>query len=506
MDRDALELRRGNQRIALQKQPFLLLDALIEHAGQVVTRESLCSRIWPDRIYVDFDHGLYNAAARLREALGDSSDEPRFIQTLPRIGYRFVFPAAEIHAVPPARSAPAEPGRFGPGRELRTRLAGRRTLLIAAAACIAVGVGIVQLLDRSDRSQESRSSTAGITEASRSSASVAYSVSPEAYDLYAQGRHLWNQRSPDSVGRSVTFFQRAIELDPDFAAAYAGLAQSYSLLAGTSLVKIQLEDELREPAIAAATRALQLDELLPEAHVALARALEIGTGQGSDSTMEEHYLQAIRLNPGYSDARLGYGNFLSRRARQEEAIAQFREALLHDPVSSNINSRFGMELLNAGRADEGVTLLERAAELEPWQFNTRLRLAWAYIMSCRFDDAAESIDVAAQIAPDNVNVIAARAVLAASRGDNAVSFELLQQLQDRSDTPANPFLIAIVHVALQNREEALEWLEKAARQPPGSFAKGIFRLDAPIYDWLRDDPRFVRIVVALAGPAPALSS
>ena len=106
MDRDACELRRAGQRIPLQIQPFRVLEALVERAGEVVARADLRARVWPSTVYVDFDHGLNNAINRIRQALDDSADVPRFIETLPRVGYRF------IHAVehpqveqrpPPAR-------------------------------------------------------------------------------------------------------------------------------------------------------------------------------------------------------------------------------------------------------------------------------------------------------------------------------------------------------------------------------------------------------------------
>ena len=101
LDMAAHELRRQGTRIRLQEQPFQILSLLLEHAGHVVTREEMRRKVWPSSVYVDFDHGLNNAIARLRDALGDDREAPRYIETLPRIGYRFVCQVDET-AAPPA--------------------------------------------------------------------------------------------------------------------------------------------------------------------------------------------------------------------------------------------------------------------------------------------------------------------------------------------------------------------------------------------------------------------
>lgn len=495
MDRDALELRRHGIRIPLQMQPFRLLEALIEQPGRVVTRDALRHRIWPVKVYVDFDHGLNNAVARLREALDDSADHPRYIETLPRVGYRFIFPADKVVAV---TSPPSEPGQArasgGSESDSHSLPARRRAPLYAAGATVIVVALTSFSMHEPDGGVGSHTPPADIER----SASVAASGNIEAFQLYEQGRHLWNQRSPDSVKRSVTFFEDAIRLDPTFAAAYAGLAESYSLLGGASLVNVHQVEDLRGPAVAAAARALELDDRLPEAHSAMARALDMGIFRDSWNSVEEHYLQALRLRPAFSDARLGYGNFLSRRGRQDEAITQFREALLYDPVSPNINSRLGKELVSAGLVEEGVALMERAVELAPWQFNARIRLAWNYALLGRFDDADGSFDIASQVVPGNIHVQAGRGYLAAMRGDFSRAAELLDDVESRPEALENPFPIAMIHVAMRDREGSLEWLGKAVAQPVADLRNGYFRLDGPTYDWLREDPRFLRIAMAVA--------
>ena len=113
IDRRACELRRAGQRIPLQIQPFRVLEALIDRAGEVVTRADLRAKIWPSTVYVDFDHGLNNAMNRLRRALEDSADAPRFIETLPRVGYRFIHTVEQCEAGP--RPPPAARARHAVG-------------------------------------------------------------------------------------------------------------------------------------------------------------------------------------------------------------------------------------------------------------------------------------------------------------------------------------------------------------------------------------------------------
>jgi len=624
LDRDALELRRGAQRLHLQVQPFRLLETLIEHPGRVFSREELRNRVWPSNVYVDFDHGLNNAVAKLRETLGDSANRPKFIETLPRVGYRFIFPAEQIFAVrsgsderapaagPPERSDWSQPSlrpdaRPAP-RQHRLGIAG---LMVIAAALVTVVIDIksdgapapayavnsVAVLPVRDLSANADQEyfAAGMTEAmitrlaqstslrvvsrrsgeryrdaavpiadiardlkvdsvldsslfrdgddlridvqliraaddshawaksytrkardvfqlqrdladdiareivghdaSQASASVAQSADLEAYELYLQGRHLWNQRSPDSVTRSLARFQRAAELDRSFAAAFAGIAEAYALLGGNSLVKTLPVADVREPALAAARHALELDPELPEAHSALARVLAMQpTDPATFSQIEEHYRKALALNPAYSEARLGLGNFLSQRGRRDEAIAEFRECLRRDPLSPNNMSRLGKELVDAGNPEEGILLLERAIEIEPWQFNSLVRLGWIYAALNRFEEARAAFSRAEQVTPGTIHTLAGRAFVDASAGDAASATQLIEAIKAQSDQIDQPNLLAFVYVALGDRDHALEWLEKSTAILQSNQRQGLFSLDAPMYDWLRDDPRFTRLL------------
>lgn len=630
MHRDALELTRNGVRIRLQIQPFRVLETLVDRAGEVVSRDELRSRVWPSNVYVDFDHGLTNAITRLREALGDSAHEPRFIETIPRVGYRFIHPVARVpvdpDSSPPLDAAAAGNESMQPGREpaaSRARRPGRRAtkgvLFVVAAILTIFGFyqfrghygaeakirsiavlpfrdlsedqdqqyfasgmrealitrlaqngslrvvsrrageryrggdksiaeiatelqvdGViessilrradhvridVQLIRAADESHVWAQSyersikdifllqreladdisgeiSSSIGAAADKQVSVPHSDSIEAYEVYLQGRHLWNQRNVQSVTKSLEYFERAIQLDPNFAAAYANLAEAYATLGGQTLVKSRPAEDLRPAAMAAARRAVELDNGLAEAHWALAGVLDHLFPQSlqRDAEIEREYLTALRLNPASADTRHGYGNFLSNRRRSEEAIAQYREALLLDPLSPDIMGRLGMELTNNGRVEQGMKLMQRAVEIEPWQFNAQLRLGWAYAAFERYAEANEAFELAEKISPGSPHTLAGRSFVAARSGDVASATATLAKLQADAVAIDAPFLVAIVYVGLKDRDGALEWLEKAASSANILGRRGLYGLDNPIYNWLRDDPRFAQIRQVVHSP------
>ncbi|MDH4072470.1 MAG: winged helix-turn-helix domain-containing protein [Gammaproteobacteria bacterium] len=605
MDRDALELHKDGQRVPLQIQPFRVLELLVEKAGVAVTRDELRERVWPANVFVDFDHGLNNAVARLREALGDAASEPRFIETLPRIGYRFVYPAADIEteagvivgqpevnrstrwpwlrklaavaiaaalasvvvgnylrdvgsatrigsvAVLPFRdlSAPPDASFLGEGmtEALITRLAQHPQVRVLSRrsadryrdshvtiADIAADLGVegiiegsyvrrddllridVRLLRAADESHAwAQSYDIGAGDIFRLQDQVADDVLEElgggsgavkpnsvarsndlsAYELYLQGRHLFHQRSREAVTRSLDYFRRAIERDPAFAAAYAGLAESYVTLAGRTLVQSMKAEDVRDEALDAARRALALDKYLAESHGAMGQVLDklYPRSDDRDVEVETYYRRAIELDPSYSTAFLWLGNFVSLRGRSTEAIDLYRRGMAIDPVSPSILSRLGAELLDHDQIDEGMVLLERAIDIEPYQFNARLRMGWALAALGRLDEAQVSFAVAEEVSPRSHHALGGLAFVAAKKGDEAKARALLAEFQPVADELDTPFLPAIVYVALGDNANALAWLDRSAASSQFLVNPGFFSLDDPVYDGLRNDPAFERI-------------
>lgn len=474
IDRQACALFRKGQRVPLQIQPFRVLETLVDSAGAVVTRATLCARIWPGTVYIDVDRGLNNAMNRLRQALGDDGDTPVFIETLPRIGYRFIHPVEA-----PVTAVPAEPGA-DPGRRNLWRAG------MIALSVLVVGAAAIAVARWAGNGTDAASGPAGMAQP----AQIA-----EAQVAYLRAVRLLERRNKESLEQAIRQLQRATELDPAFAEAFAMLATAYAGAGGPTNSRLMSVDEALKPALAAAERALQLNPDLGKAHIALARVLNSlqPWSKPTDLAIEQSYRRGLELDPADAEAHLQFGNFLAKRGRSDEALAQFRAALELDPLSPNVSSRLGQELMGAGRTDEGLELLRRTVELDPFQFNARVRLGWGYLTAGDLEAAEREFAAADRISPDSPSVLSGLAFAAARGGDAVRARALLDRLRPIAQSSGDPFSLAIVYVGLREREASLEWLEKTAQQTRVLHGRPPWGLHAQIYDWLRDDARFRRL-------------
>src|SRR5258707_757914 len=306
LDLRAGELHKHGVKLRLQGQPVQLLAILLQSAGNLVTREELRSQLWPADTFVDFDHSLHNAIGRIREALGDSAEIPRYIETLPRRGYRFIAPVEEVQA-PRISEANGNKTREGvavpppPARQSKTRAALALRLQNEVAQAIAQQVR-AQLTPQ----QQARFRSAG-------------SVNPDAYEAYLRGRYyLSNQFTMGQpLNTAKSYFEESIRKDPDFALAYSGLADSYVYLAFFR----QLSPEAAyKPAKEALRKALELDDSIGEAHDTLGQ-LSWRFEWNLDAA-EREFNRAIALAPSYSCAHEDRSVFLGFTGRRAEALAE----------------------------------------------------------------------------------------------------------------------------------------------------------------------------------------
>jgi tetratricopeptide (TPR) repeat protein len=209
--------------------------------------------------------------------------------------------------------------------------------------------------------------------------------------------------------------------------------------------------------------------------------------------IEQCYRRALELDPMIASTHLYFGIFLSTRGRVDEAIPRYRRALELDPLSPSINSRLGMELVGLGKIEDGLEYLRKTVELNPWQFNARVRLGWGYVALGDLDAAYGEFEAAEQISPRSVHSLAGLGFVAARRDDKVRTRDLLDSMLPLAETDGYPFGVAVVYVGLEDRDHALEWLEKTARQTRSLHTTGPFGIRAPLYDWLRDDPRFAAL-------------
>ena len=308
---------------------------------------------------------------------------------------------------------------------------------------------------------------------------------PEAHQLYLKGRYFWNKRTTDNLKTAIDFFEKAIAKDPAYAVAYSGLADAHAVLpyyAATSP-----KDDAGK-ALAAAGKAVKLDDTLAEAHTSLANALVLNL-QFSDAVPE--FQRAIELNPNYATAHHWYGELLQNDGRTDEALAELRRAHELDPLSLVINSVLGSTLIVAGQDDAAIDQLQKTIAMDPNFDLAHWFLGQAYEDKGRVTEAIQEYEKAIKLNSDPT-VLASLARAHALAGDNEIAGKILADLTNQSKqryVPAYP--LAVVHLALGNKDEALRLLEKSY-EDLAPFDTGVFgsiKIDRRL-DALRGDPRF----------------
>ena len=603
------ELTKHGKRIRLQEQPFQLLVMLLEKPGEVVTREELRSRLWP-RTIVDFDHGLNKAISKIREVLGDSSEHPRFVETVARRGYRFLADVAVVRdgraytgarepasAGPPIASPSLESARdIGGQYNLVRRLFGLGLLVaIASAAALALyhraplspefhSLAVLPLENLSgDPSQEyfadgmtdelitrlaqistlrviSRTSTMTYKNVHKSLAEIASelnvdavvegsisrsadrirvtaqlidarndkhvwaqsydedirdalvlqsritraiaeqiranlnaqelatldklkTVNPEAYEAYLKGRYFWNKRTADGLRTAIEYFSRAIEIDPNNAEAYSGLADSYAISGDWKYGVLPPHDAFSK-ATAAAAEALVLDNSLGEAHASLAFALDL---YGWDwEAAEREYKQAIKFNPGYATAHQWYSWHLFMVGKADDAVFELKRAQSLDPLSLIINADIADALCVAGRYDEAVAQSEKTLKMDANFAIGHYELGQALVQKHKYDEAIAEFKKAIELSGPSGAFDSNLGYAYAVSGRKNEALKILDDLESRRiQNPSVDADIALIYVGLGNRDEAMARLESAFES---RFKASI--LLRPAFDPLRSDVRF----------------
>jgi TolB-like protein/DNA-binding winged helix-turn-helix (wHTH) protein/Flp pilus assembly protein TadD len=313
------------------------------------------------------------------------------------------------------------------------------------------------------------------------------SVNPDAYEAYLEGRYFWNKRTVDGLNRAREFFDEAVTKAPDFAPAYSGLADTYALL-GDWQYGVMASREALPAARVAATRALELDDSLGEAHTSLGFVLS-----GFDWNWpgaEREFRQAIDLNPGYATAHHWYAWHLSLMGRNGEAIAEMRKARSLDPLSLIINADLAEVLLLAHFYDESAQQSRKTIDMAPDFALAHNQLAEAYLQKDLRDDAIAEFQKAAQLSEGSPICTANLARAYASSGRAADAQQLLAGLKQRSNSAySNAAEIAMVYAALGEKTQAMAWLERGYDE---RFNPGV--LLRPGFDSLRADSRFRDLV------------
>ena len=609
----ARELRKSGMRLRLSGQPFQVLAVLVEHAGNVVTREELHSKLWLSDTFVDFDHGLNNAIARIREVLDDSSETPRYVETIPRRGYRFIAPVADVRQVTESASSaestvspapkiacPDAPSpsvvtvakRF-PSRRLQMWLGGVAVLGVAALLFVLYrgrsakgwrGPAIKSLavlpLNNLSGDPEQEYFADGMTEAliaelgkisaprviSRQSImqykgskkglpeiarelnvdavlegtversgdrvrvlvrldqvspegqlwSNQYNrdirdllrlqdeiaravtdeiqvrltpderihlassrpVDPEAHDDFLQAEFLVNKRNERDLQAGITYFKKAIENDPAYARAYAGLAWALVNLAhlGTHRTK-----DILPQARAAAGKALELDPSMDEAHVSRAMVLLL---EWNWFEAEKEHRLALTLAPNSWEAHRSYAWYLMNLGRFDEARAQTKYAEELDPVSPLSRSLLAYVDLLSGQTDLAIEEFKNS----DWD----LGLGFAYGVKKMYPDADAAFQRVASRWGREPVVVANLAWVYGLAGRKHDAQKLIDELNEVArHRYVAPALFMNAYLGLGYKETALTWMERGIEEhDPGLIGSRVY----PILDPLRSEPRFQALV------------
>ncbi|MBZ5620522.1 MAG: protein kinase [Acidobacteriia bacterium] len=302
-----------------------------------------------------------------------------------------------------------------------------------------------------------------------------HKVVPAAFDAYLLGRYYWDQYKEESLLKAIDYFEQAIQLDPSYAAAYWGLAECWT---GFLFTDSRPWAETIPKAREAATKALALDDTLAESHQAMA---VVHYQEWDWKGVEDEVKKAIALNPGFPTAHMLYCNMTRHLGRADESIRQARLALEADPLAMLTNEMLGNAYANARRYDLAIAQFLKALDLHPNDTSSQYQLGWAYVYSGDYEKGIEAIrksqaaDLDPSLSPD-------LAYIDAMTGKPDQTRQVLNRLLTLAKKyPVSPGMIALVHCALDEREQALTLLEKAYQQHSSMMV------------WLKVDPRFDRI-------------
>src|SRR6266571_2594914 len=313
-------------------------------------------------------------------------------------------------------------------------------------------------------------------------------ANPEAYEFYLKGRFFWNKRTGVDLRKAIDYFNQAVAKDPSYALAYAGLADAYVLLSGFGAASPK--DSLPQ-AKAAAEKALELDNSLGEAHASLAQALFAYDFNIAGANRE--FRRAIELNPNYATAHHWYGESgLAPLGQFEDAIAELKRALELDPLSVIINADVGTVLTSARRYDEAIEQLRKTLEMDPSFYYAHYNLGEALEMKGLTENAVAEYQRAIALNDDPVPQ-ALLGHLYAKMGRKNEARQILQQLHESSKQHyVSPYLFAMIHIGLGDKDQAIDFLEKTYEDRDG-YSIAFVKVD-PFLDPLRSDPRFEALV------------
>jgi DNA-binding winged helix-turn-helix (wHTH) protein/Tfp pilus assembly protein PilF len=489
------ELHKCGFRVKIQELPFHALKLLVSRPNEVVSREDLRHALWPDGVYVEFDRGVISAINRLRDSLGDSAENPIFIETVGRRGYRWIAPLHFLEPTP--EGGGGEIGLESSSAKAQTKLwrfAGAAERLILQNSKYLLGLVIVALSFTAASLWVRRNASMPTSSPARVGSARA-PANREAERFYLEGRYYWEKRTPESLSKAVDSFTQAIVYDPSYAPAYVGLADCYNLLREYSVMPAY---EAYPRALAAAKKAVELDPRSSEAHASLAFASFFGMWDAA--TADQEFRRAIELNPNNAVAHHWYATYLASLRRYPESLAEIEHAQALDPGSKSVLADKGTLLFDAGRRQESIALLKQMEENEPDFISPHRYLKFIYLRTGDYSNYIEEARKEAALMHDR----AALAIVEATEkgfaaGGGKALLEVLSTEQKRlfDRGQFSPFLLATTYSIMGNKQEALRYLKIAYDRR----VDGVTQIESDhAFDNLSSEPAFQKLVAEVGLP------
>jgi TolB-like protein/DNA-binding winged helix-turn-helix (wHTH) protein/Tfp pilus assembly protein PilF len=620
------ELQRDGIPLKLQPQPARILAILIQRAGEIVARQELTEQVWGSETFVDFEQGLNFAIRQIRTVLQDDADQPRFLETLPRRGYRFIAAVEDVSSpssAPPELQAksdsrtiePGSPSRprrsiwpwlaaalflatFSPFAIYRYRLTTRQPASAGAPAVRSIAVlplanlsgdpnqeyfsdgltdelitelakaGSLRVISRtsvisfkgsrkrapeigrdlhvdalvegtvervgehiriraqliradSDQHLWAESYDSDLRDVLKLEREVAAdiakqigyrisanesssrlgdasrppqpdTVSPAAHENYLKGRYYWNKRTDAGLQKGIEYFQKALATDPRYAPAYAGLADSYIMLANWGFTH---PGPAYLQAKSSAMKALELDNQSAEAQTSLAYATLLYDWDWAGA--EAGFRRAITLNPNYASAHHFYSILLMTAGRQAEAIAEIKRARELDPLSLIINDVEGWLYYEGRQYDQAIQQYKNTLEIDPNYVPVLLDLGNTYLRLEDFKSAIAQFEKARAIAGHNAAVLLDLAKAQALSGVRNEAVRSLNRIHPSPDLFVSSWDLSLVHAALDDRVKVMALLKQAADEHDG----WVIRLAVePEFDRFHSNPEFLALVQRIKIP------
>jgi len=311
----------------------------------------------------------------------------------------------------------------------------------------------------------------------------------EAYTLYLKGRYFWNKRTEEGLNKSIGYFNEAIESDPDYALAYVGLADTYSLLCSYHILPPK---ECIPRAREAVAKAMDIDDTLAEAYESAAHVRILYDWDWKDA--EGEFNRAIELNPGYAIAHQRYALYLTVMGRLDEATAEIRRAQMFDPLSLIINADVGLIFYISRLYDQAIQQCQNTLEIDPNFCVARFALGLAYEQKRMYEEAVAQFQQAITLSGGITALIAALGHAYGVSGKKEEASRVLGELEDLSKRRyVSASSIATIYAGLEEENQVFKWLQRAYEERSVWSIHLHLKVD-PRFDGVRSDPRFTTLL------------